>query len=429
LNVIHLATYETSGGAGLAAGRLSAALSDSGVKSRMIVRYADPRRSRACRIKNQVSRRAWFANALRRIHQDMRKKQLERRQPRGAEIVTHYRGRYRVPAQDVIGTADVVNLHWVAEFLDLQYLFATWPAGVPIVWTLHDMNPFTGACHHSSDCERYQNSCGQCPAINSSADDDFSRAGYNYKEVALRQLPDDALVVVGPSQWISDKARSSALLGRFRHKVIPNGQDLTTYYPAPREEARMRLGLGLKTRYVLVVAAQLTHPPKGLDLLLRALTFIPAEERPQLITVGEGHAKHVDIEVKNLGSIQNEATLRDAYSAADLLVVPSRNENLPTTIIESLACGTPVAAFDVGGISELIEHGETGHLAAAGDPQSLAEGIRDLLGEPRRLREMGISARETAKHKFGMDTMVQRYLSMYEEFLQEKSNPGPQYNP
>jgi glycosyltransferase involved in cell wall biosynthesis len=313
----------------------------------------------------------------------------------------------------------LVHLHWVgAGLLGIEELAQL---TCPIVWTLHDAWAFTGGCHYTGDCEGFKQLCGCCPQLGSQRDDDYSRTLMRKKTKVFEKLD---LTVVTPSRWLAQMARQSNLFARRRIEVIPNGLDTETFKPVHQHTAREGIGIQPDGPVLLFGAQVLTDPRKGWDLLCAALRRL---NRPCTVMVfGKGNvcvenASHIT--VHRLGNFADDASLARIYSAADVYVCPSREDNLPNTVAEALACGTPCVAFAVNGLTDMIEHKVNGWLASPFDPADLAEGISWLLQcpEPDRLRH---AAREKAVTEYSIAVMGDRYMALYEDVWRTMKDRG-----
>jgi glycosyltransferase involved in cell wall biosynthesis len=293
----------------------------------------------------------------------------------------------------------------------------------PLVWTLHDMWAFTGGCHYDGSCGRYVESCGVCPRLSSSRQNDLSRWVWRRKRRAWKELD---LTVVCPSRWLADCARHSSLLAGRRVEVIPYGLDLGRFRPLERRQAREWLGLEREKRLVLfsaIKARQNIH--KGYQVFRQALQVLADKgwgEKLEAVVLGSAApdgAPDLPLRTHYLGHFQDEVSLALVYAAADAFVLASQQDNLPNTLLESLACGTPCVAFDVGGVPEAVEHQATGFLAHAGDAQALARGVEWVLEDEGRWQRLCQASRIKAEREFDEASQAGRYLSLYEELVEE----------
>lgn len=317
--------------------------------------------------------------------------------------------------------ANIINLHEIRKGnLRIESL-SRLPQ--PIVWTLHDMWALTGGCHYDDECGRYRSHCGMCPLLASESEYDLSRRIIQRKMSAWGSTN---LTVVAPSHWMADCARRSVLFASSRIEVIPNGLDTTVYRPLAKHQARDWLCLPRNRHLLLFLAVNATSDRrKGFAQLKEALLRLRADEQQcnlELVVVGAS-AIEAGIEqpfpTHYLGHLHDEIALTLAYSAADIFVAPSLQDNLPNTVMEALACGTPTLAFDVGGMSDMIEHKVNGYLASPRDTLSLYSGIRWLLADRDRLLQLREAARKTVETHFTLNLQVERYSALYTELINQ----------
>ena len=262
------------------------------------------------------------------------------------------------PLQEILRTADILNLHWVAGLFDSSVMPRIL-VGKKVVWTLHDMNPFTGGCHYAGDCLKYCGNCGACPQLASDNPYDLSFSIWGQKLEAYRDLD---LNIVAPSRWLAACSASSTLFGRFYHETIPNGFPLNTFRPVDRQSVRSTLNIPPDARVVLFCADSTTTKRKGFSYLLDALVLLSESGRCSNLILGVigSHDGNMPVScgypVMSFGHIGNEGKMALLYNAADVFVLPSLEDNLPNTVVEALACGTPVAAFSIGGIPDMVDH-------------------------------------------------------------------------
>ncbi|QDG51703.1 glycosyltransferase [Persicimonas caeni] len=314
--------------------------------------------------------------------------------------------------------ADLVHLHWVGrEFVPI----ASVPRiEAPLVWTIRDMWPFTGGCHYSEQCSGYHYQCGACPQLRGDFSYDLSHLVWRWKKHCWRDLD---VHLVAPSEWMADCIRASSLLRDYPVRVIPNGVSLDTFYPEPAAAARRKLGLPVDGKLVLFGAMNARESRKGGRQLLEALERIAQTSKAEDISVvvfGQGTPLELPLPSVHLGYIDNDERLRLAYSAADVMVVPSLEEAFGKTVIEAMACQTPVVAFNTGGPADIIAHRENGFLAPTGHSERLAEGILWCLEEDERLARLSEASLETAQFRYGIRTVASEYTELYEEILSRR---------
>ncbi|HVF53668.1 MAG TPA: glycosyltransferase [Actinomycetota bacterium] len=317
--------------------------------------------------------------------------------------------------------ANLVHLHWICGGLmrveSLRKL-----AGYPLVWTMHDMWPFAGAEHYTEQT-RYIDGYTKENRPAGERGFDATRWVWERKQKTFRHLP--RLTLVSPSRWLAAEAAKSALLRDRRVEVIHNGIDLTTFHPTSQQTARASLDLPLDAPIILFGAATGTASPrKGFDLLVAALKELAPldwEHPPHLVTFGShpgDSSAPLPFPATNLGHIDDQKRLALIYSAADVFVAPSRQENLATTVLESLASGTPVVAFDIGGMPDSIDQMRNGYLAAPFDTRDLAKGVEQILrADPSTRTSLARNARATAEDRFDINKQARRHIELYEELV------------
>jgi len=361
----------------------------------------------------------------RRIHRGLRQVWIERAfrkygktRPSGYEVFTDDRSADGPALRENLPRCDVINLHWVQGIVDYTDFFSTARAGVPLVWTLHDMNPFTGGCHYNMGCGNYLRSCGACPQLGSSNQNDLSAEIWHRKQRILSRVNPSGLRIVSPSRWLADEAKRSPILSRFSVSVIPYGLNLEEFAPRNRGAIRELLGIPANAQVVLFVAERTDNRRKGFAALLEALRRA-AQKIPRLLllTLGQGQTTmEVDVPSIHVGSIDNDRFLSMVYSAADVFVICSLQDNLPNTVLESLACGVPVVGVRVGGIPDMIREGTTGLTVDANDPVAISEGIAALLNNPERIAKMKAACRATAVSEYSLECQARRYVDLYQSF-------------
>lgn len=309
--------------------------------------------------------------------------------------------------------ADVTHLHWTTGFIATLRFFRY--CSTPVVWTLHDMNPFTGGCHYSEGCDRFNEVCGHCPQLDSQQSPDASSAIQGRKALIHGAVSAGKLVVVAPSSWMADSARRSTIMRSFTIEVIPYGVDLERFRPIDRTAAREELGLP-PNACVLFFCADYQTPRKGIIQLFAALQQLCTIPKLVLLSVGDGApVTELPVEHRRLGRLDDDEMIARAYAAADLFVIPSLEDNLPNTVLESIACGTPVVGFAAGGIPEAI--GESGVTVPVGDVNGLATAARALLAdEPLRI-QLGKAARARAEKHYSAALQASRYVALYERLM------------
>jgi glycosyltransferase involved in cell wall biosynthesis len=335
------------------------------------------------------------------------------------------RSGFNLSQHPLVKEADIIHFHWFNQgFLSLKGLEKIFELGKPVVWTLHDMWSFTGGCHYAGNCEAFQNSCGSCPLIQDASSNDISALQHGKKQAVYAA---GRLSIVTCSQWLGSVARQSSLLQHRAISAIPNPIDINFFAPVPRHEARKRLNLPLDKKILLFGAANVADPRKGIALLLHALQSLSTRKQAdqiELVIFGKTPARLAEklpFPARLMHYVSDADKLVDLYNAADVFVLPSLEDNLPNTVMEALSCGTPVAAFRIGGVPEMVAHGICGYLAAPGDADGLAEGIEYLLFkcDERTCRE---NAREKVLKNFAPELVAQQYLQLYKRLLEKEED-------
>jgi len=409
MTVAHL-TSELSGGAGVAAQRLHDALRRQGVDSRLYYESGLPLVAGCQRV---FENQSFTRRNLAALAQAWR----NRRNVPGC-LVTSPRWIRRTPLQDFGPRPDVVNLHWISRWIDQPSFFASLPPHLPVVWSLHDMNPFTGGCHHAGNCERFTDYCRDCPQLKNpgSRDDAF-----RFFEIKKRCYTGKTLHVISSSDWMSAQARRSALL---RHAnsfhTIPLGLDTESFKPIDKSCARQALAIDGERFVVGFACADLSSPDKGGLLLVEALRALADKTKITLLVFGAGKlpengGKYQLIE---LGSINLPRLQSQFYSACDVFAAPSRIESFGLTALEAMACGTPVVAFETGGLVDIVADGETGLLEKqVGSVAGLRNRLDWMLQHPAERGNMGLAARQRVEKQFSSALMGRRYVERYRELV------------
>ncbi len=420
MKITHFSTRDTAGGAARATCRLHRGLRRRGVDSKMFVRKKQTDEETVVQFRPDRSligklRRLWRFG---RIRSDFFPRYVSR--PGSTGNLTDDRTRFSGEVVNQIPTADLHHLHWIAAFIDLTTFFEE--SNRPVVWTLHDMNPFTGGCHYSLGCRGFEKNCGCCPRLGSEKEHDPSRRSWERKRAAFRRkVQEDQLTVVAPSEWLANEAKQSTLLGGASIHRIPHGLDHTLF--RPREPGRARRKMDLERgegMVVLFVADSVTNPLKGFDYMSNALEEVEIRVPVTLVSIG----RHEPTMPSNLnhvhaGYVEDDKQLSSLYSMADVFVMPSLQEAFGQTALESMSCGTPVVGFDAGGIPDMVRPDETGWLAEKGNVRSLRDAIEAALSNDGERKRKAVRCREVVEEEYTIDRQAGQYEALYESILED----------
>jgi len=329
-------------------------------------------------------------------------------------------GNRSITCRREVEDADIISLSWVSWFLDVEAIGQLLRKNKPVVWTCYDMWPFTGGCHYAGDCSNYVAHCGNCPQLGSKSEHDISRWLWNKKQSCWDF---SRLTVVCPSDWLAGCVRNSGLLGGVRVEVIPTGIDASIYKQMPKESARKQLGLPLDKSLVLFIATGgLSNERKGGRLLeqsLEALHEMYQGEVPDVVILGPRQNNYGISEKFTVHSMafNDDVSLANLYAACDVSVTASKADNLPLTVLQSMACGTPCVAYDAGGMGDVIEHMKNGYLARPFDVHDYAEGIHFVLADAPRHNSLVAASVDKIHSGYTSNHEAGQYLKLYEELL------------
>lgn len=419
MRVLIINTSERVGGAAIAANRLMEALKKNGVRASMLVRDKQTDQMTVTAIPSSwllplkfVWERACIYVANRFSKQGLFQMDIANT---GTDIVHLYE----------FEQADVIHLHWVNQgFLSMADLNRILHAGKPVVITMHDMWYFTGICHYAGNCTRYESHCYQCPQLTQGGwGTDWAAKVFEQK----RQMFSDVKVsFVGCSQWITNMAiRSSLTQGQFVIH-IPNTINTHVFYPTDMAKVRQKWNLPADKQLILFGSQRITDERKGFRYLAEACNIIKASN-PALadklgIVVLGSHSDKVEslipFEVYPINYLSNEHEVMEMYNAVDLFVTPSLQDNLPNTIVEAMACGTPCVGFKVGGIPEMIDHKENGYVATYKNATDFATGIQWCLDKANH-EVLCENAHKKALNTYSEDRIARRYTDVYEMLLEQ----------
>jgi glycosyltransferase involved in cell wall biosynthesis len=277
------------------------------------------------------------------------------------------------------------------------------------------MNAFTGGCHYDHKCGKHVTGCGVCPQLGSADPEDLSNQVWRRKQRIFGRLEPTRLHIIALNRWMADKVRQSPLLRKFPLTIVPNGVDTDVFAPRDPRLARDVLAIPQDRRVVLFAAAEgAANGRKGFALLAQALRELRDVDNLLLVSVGGGAARlETDIPYLHLGHVHDDRLLSLVYSAADLYVIPSIQDNQPNTVLESMACGTPVVGFDVGGIRDMVKSRIAGELAEAEDVGALRAAIVELVRSAEKRATMAAACRRIVMEEYTRELQVRRYAELY----------------
>ena len=413
MKVLHISTEAQLGGAGIAAYRLHKGLRSLGVESYMLVNkqmqrddYIESPTSSYDKIMVRLAPR------LERIPKHFSNLTLDLVSPSWVpDRLSSRINKYK---------PDILNLHWVNRgFMRIETLPRL---RQPVVWTLHDMWPFSGGEHYVGESIRYIEGYNANNRPASETGLDINRWIWNRKKKSWSSLKN--IVIAAPSKWLANCAGNSDLFRDFRIAVLPNGVDHERLHPMDHGAVRSILGLPEGKKLILFGAGSATSDKrKGFHLLVEALKKLESEINPadyELVVFGATSGDDsFSMKTHYLGCLQDEISMALVYAAADVFVAPSLEDNLPNTVLESLSCGTPVVAFDIGGMPDMVSHKNNGYLAPGFDTTDLANGLLWVMDDKLRWEHLSHEARSTVVQSFTLQHSAGRYVDLYEEILEK----------
>lgn len=313
--------------------------------------------------------------------------------------------------------ADIIHLHWIQnEMLSIKDLSKI---KKPIVWTLHDMWPFCGAEHFTTD-KRWSEGYNANNRPDYESGFDLNRWTWQRKKKYWKK----SLQIITPSEWLEQCVGKSILMKNWPVTVVPNPIDTDSWKPLDKKLSRDYLNLPQKSQILLFGSAvgSSLDPRKGFDLIRKSLDFLlknKQNKKIELVIFGQSKPDtpiDFGLPVHYMGNLQDEISLQFVYSSSDVMLIPSRQDNLPNTAVEAHACGVPVVAFDIGGLSDIVKHQQTGYLAKAFDVADFARGINWILENNKKLK-LAENARKYSLLKFSESKIVEKYMNIYNKFL------------
>ena len=419
MRVLIINTSERMGGAAIAAGRLMDALRNNGIQAKMLVRDKQTNQITVIGLNKSLWRIwqfIWERIVIWKANHFKKHNLFE------VDIANTGTNVISLPE---LSQADVIHLHWINQgMLSLKDIRRIIESGKPIVWTMHDMWPFTGICHYAGDCDKYTTHCENCPILYKGNKKDLSFHTFQQKK---RMLEGSHIHFVSCSQWLGNMAKRSKLIGNHSIVSIPNAINTNLFKPRDKQAARHKLGLPMDKQLLLFGSMKTTDKRKGIDYLVNACELL-AKSHPdfckQLGVVILGKESNLyeslfPFPIYSMNYVNSEKELADIYNAVDLYVTPSLQDNLPNTIMEAMACGIPCVGFNVGGIPEMIDHLHNGYVADYKSAEDFANGIHWALskGEYASLSQ---EAHRKVLTSYSESAVAKRYIEVYNKIMGNK---------
>ena len=410
MKILHISAADIYGGAAVAAYQLHSNFIKSGIDSRMLVNYKYSYDDKVlCLFSNRLTK------LIRRIlpHIESSIKILF-----GESIELDYLkiGWITKSIKKHTNWADIIIVHYISgSFLTLNQIVKI---NKPCIWVMHDMFSMTGGCHYSDGCINYYVGCGNCKLVNKQSESDDSKMNVLLKRDIYSKLNS---VFVSPSQWLFKESKNSYLLKEQLIAHIPNSINEMVFYKKNKDIIREDLVLCTNKTIILFSAnGNIDDKRKGIDLLLAALTNLTESDKEEyfLLIIGSESGLNLSlygIEYKVIERISEAEMMVNLYNAADILVIPSREDNLPNTVLESLFCGTPVLAFNVGGMPDMITHKVNGYLATPFSIIDFTNGLKYLTG-----RTTNYDSYYEIREKFSNKNQVENFRKIFNSLIGNK---------
>ncbi|NDW09803.1 glycosyltransferase [Dysgonomonas sp. 520] len=421
MKIVTLSSKDSFGGAAKVACRIHEQLDKMGVDNKFIVNSKRSANNTSVRIEEfhkPKSRLFQYIERLKLVRGELNRRKLWKKYAAGlkdAVVLDLEVSLLKNTLEEVEKkyNFDILHLHWVGDsfvnFTEFKNL------DKPVVWTLHDCFAFTGICTYFEDCDKYLSHCQFCPQLGATIQKDLSYITFEQKK---ERYSDINFHIVCPSNWLADHARKSVLLKNFPVSVIPNGIDTDYFYPIDKKSAKKSLGINPDKKVILFGGIAINKDErKGGALLTEALRKLAGAYRQDeiellILGVESGGNLYGEYKATYLGYVDNEFFMRIAYSAADITILPSKQENLSTTIMESMSCATAVVAFNIGGNSDMVDHKQNGYLAKPYNTGDLKDGIVWCLSNNDE-NELGNAARQKVLDNFRIEDITKRYVELY----------------
>lgn len=409
MKVLIVSTNDRLGGAAIAAYRLLEALNKNDVEAIMLVLNKKTTNPNVIQVGNNLMNKVSFVAERLNIFikNGFSKKNLFDISiaNTGISIIDH----------PEFKQADIIHLHWINQgMLSIKEIGEILASGKKVVWTMHDMWPFTGICHHAGKCNHFEKNCGFCPYLKSPSQRDMSYSTYHQKLTAYSK---GKIHFVACSNWLKDLAIKSHLTTNHEVSSIANPINTTTYRPKDKTSFRKFMNLPIDKKIILFAAAKVSDKRKGIDYLIEASKILAKQENNYMFLIVGSNGEEITSKLALPAKIAHyvaQEEMPNMYNVANVFVTPSLQENLPNTIMEAMSCGTPCIGFDIGGIPEMIDHKQNGYIAKYKDAQDLANGIRWILNEADTT-QISDNARQKVETNYSESHIVKQYLAIYNQ--------------
>lgn len=407
MNILIISTHDQQGGAAIAAYRLLEALNKNGATARMLTLHKQSDNANVIEVGNPLINDVRFATERGVIflqNSFSTKNLFDISIANTAVSITNH---------PEFKKAAIIHLHWINQgMLSIREIGKIVASGKKIVWTMHDMWPFTGICHHAGQCNHFETGCGLCPYLNNPDKSDISYSTFLLKRAAYSV---GKIHFVACSNWLKSLALKSPLTNNHKVTSIANPLSTAVYKPKDKTELRRAINLPTDKKIILFAAAKVSDKRKGIDYLIAASKIISKRDKNYMFLIAGSSSEEIitqlAIPAVSAGYVAS-SEMPDIYNVADVFVTPSLQENLPNTIMESMACGTPCVGFNIGGIPEMIDHQQNGYVAAYKDAQDLANGLMWVL-EHTTTKNLADNARNKVVDNYSEATIAKQYMDIY----------------
>ncbi len=423
MKIVLVNTTDTKGGAAVACGRLLNALNNNNISAKLLVKDKFSSNGQVIATRNTQLKK--FVGFLRFVTERIIFAIYEKSKAYRFAFSLANTGE-DISRHPLIKEADIIHLHWINfGFLSLKSLKKLIALEKPIVWTMHDMWSFTGGCHYSGDCNNFATKCSNCVYLKNRGENDLSNKIFGKK---LNLFKNANISFVGCSRWLKQTAEQSKIINKHHITNIPNPIDTKLFSPDDKNKWRKHFNLPLDKKLILFGAANINDKRKGYSHLVSALDDLknghPSTlNRYELVVFGKAKDLNINLpyKVHQLPYISEPEEIAGIYNSADVFVLPSLEDNLPNTIMEALACGVPVVAFNVGGIPEMIKHRITGYISSFKSATNLANGIYFVLHNDE-YEQLSENARKFVLENYSEHKIAEQYFTLYQEVKNNRNN-------